>query len=378
MGKIKVLHVIDGGFLGGGQANILSICNCIDKSEFDVAIAAKGGLAFEKEVRNAGIEFFPVELPKMLRIKHLKSLIEIQKREKFDIVHSHGGVGGYYGRSLKKRGPGLKTVHTIHGIHYINRENFFVRNISKTIEQYLVQYTDMTICETQNDLLTALKYKIADSAKSVVIGNGINLTKYSNLKKNISLLKSFGLDETNFVVGNISRFDVQKNQRIIIQAAYYLVKKFPEMRFVLVGDGKTMNSMREYAREANLGEYVIFAGEKNNLPDYYSIFDVFVLPSFWEGMPYALLEAMASRKAIVCSKILNLLEVIKNNYSALTFDPNDMDNLFREISALRENTELREKLAQNAMLESTSFDETEIIKQIEEVYMDVYRGAMKN
>jgi glycosyltransferase involved in cell wall biosynthesis len=374
MDKIKILHVIDGGFLGGGQANILSICNNIDKSRFETAIAAKGGLAFEKEVRSAGIEFFPVELPKMLRIKYLKNLVDIQKREKFDIIHTHGGVGGYYGRTLKKRIPEIKNVHTIHGIHYINNENFFIRNISKTIEQYLVQYTNMTICETQNDLLTAIKNKIADSVKSVVISNGINLTKYSNLKKNTALLKSLGLDESHFVVGNISRFDVQKNQKLIIQSAYYLIKKYPDMRFVLVGDGKTMNSMREYAREANLGEYVIFAGEKNNLPDYYSIFDVFVLPSLWEGMPYALLEAMASRKAILCSKIPNLLEVIKNNYSALTFDPNDMDDLFREISALHDNKELKEKISQNAMIESTQYDETEIVKQIE----DVYTGVLKS
>ena len=373
MDKIKVLHVIDGGFLGGGQANVLSICNNIDKTKYEVAIAAKGSHAFEKEVRKAGVEFFPVDLPKILRIKYLKPLIEIQQSEKFDIVHTHGGVGGYYGRSLKKRDKDLKTVHTIHGIHYLNNGNFFVRNISKSIEQYLVQYTDMTICETQNDLLTALKNKIAASDKSVVINNGINLTKYSNLKKNTALLHSFGLDDGHFVVGNISRFDVQKNQKLIIQAAYYLIKKYPEMRFVLVGDGKTMNSMREYAREANLGEYVIFAGEENNLPDYYSIFDVFVLPSFWEGMPYVLLEAMASRKAILCSKLPNLLEVIKNDYSALTFDPNDMDDLFREISAMHDNPALREKIAQNAMIESTEYDETEIVKKIE----DVYDGVLK-
>ena len=371
MDKVKILHIVDGGFLGGGQANILSICNNIDESRFDVAIAAKGGLAFEKEVRNSGYKFYPLELPKILRSKYLKHLLKIQDKDNFDMVHSHGGVAGFYGRTLKKHVPEIKTVHTIHGIHYINSENYFVKSISKTIEQYLVQFTDMTICETQNDLKTAVDIRIANPAKSVVISNGINLSKYTNLKKNTALLKNLGLDESNFIVGNISRFDVQKNQKLIIQAAYYLIKKYPEMRFVLVGDGKTMNSMREYARDANLGEYVIFTGEVNNLPDYYSIFDVFVLASFWEGMPYALLEAMAARKAIICSKIPNLEEVIKTDYSALTMNPHDMDDLFREISALHDNTVLREKISQNAMIESTQYDETEIVRKIEAVYMGV-------
>jgi glycosyltransferase involved in cell wall biosynthesis len=371
MAKIKILHIVDGGFLGGAQTNILSICNNIDKSVFETAIAAKGGGAFEKEVDKAGFTFYPLELPKMLRSKYLKNLLNIQRKESFDIVHSHGGVAGFYGRTLKKHIPAVKSVHTIHGIHYMNNENFFVKNISKTIEQYLVQYTDITICETQNDLKAAIANKIADKNKSVVISNGVNLTKYSNLKKNTELMNNLGLSSNYFVVGNISRFDVQKNQKLIIQAAYYLIKKYPDMRFILVGDGKTMNSMREYARDANLGEYVIFTGELNNLEDYYSIFDIFVLPSLWEGMPYALLEAMASRKAIICSKIPNLLEVVKNNHSALTIDPYDMDDLFKQITVLYKNRELREKIAENAMLDSTDYDETEIIKKIEKVYKGV-------
>ncbi len=221
---------------------------------------------------------------------------------------------------------------------------------------------------------TAIANKIANENKSVVIGNGVNLSKYSNLKKNTELMNNLGLSSNYFIIGNISRFDVQKNQKLIIQAAYYLIKKYPDMRFVLVGDGKTMNSMREYARDANLGEYIIFTGEVSNLEDYYSIFDVFVLPSLWEGMPYALLEAMASRKAIICSKIPNLLEVVENNRSALTIDPYDMDELFQKIIVLYKNSELREKLAENAMLGSTDYDETEIVKKIENVYTGVLQS----
>lgn len=371
MGKVKILHVIDGGFLGGGQANILSICNNIDRAKFEVSIAAKGGEAFEAEARKAGIAFYPVELPKFIRSKYLKGLIELQLEKDFDLIHTHGGVGGYYGRTLRKHIPGLKTVHTIHGIHYLNNENIFVRSVSKTIEQYLVQYTGMTICETNNDLMTAVKNKIADENKSIVIPNGINITKYSNLKKNIDLSISLGLTADNFVIGNISRFDVQKNQKLIIQAAYYLTREFPDMRFILVGAGKTLKSMQEYTRELSLDDHVIFTGEVTNLADYYSIFDIFVFPTLWEGMPFVLLEAMAARKAIICSRITNIMEVVKDKHSALLIDPQNMDELFNMIYVLFTNAELRERIAENAMLEATEYDETVIIKKIEEVYAGV-------
>jgi len=374
MSKIKILQLIDGGFLGGGQANVLSIARNLDTSKFDVSIAAKGGGAFEDEAAGSGIPFTSIEMPKMLRTKYLKYLEILYISEKFDLIHTHGGVAGFYGRTLKKHNPELKCVHTIHGIHYLNSENLFRKNISKTIEQYLVQFTDKTICETHNDFLVAVKNKIADKDNTVIIPNGINVSKFANLKRNYGLMNKLGLSENNFIIGNISRFDEQKNQQFILQAAYFLVRKYPEMRFVFVGDGKSLRKMKELTRDSNLEEYVIFTGEKNNLPDYYSIFDIFVFPSLWEGMPFVLLEAMASRLPVICSSIPNLLEVVKPYYSALPVNPRDMEDLFQKISVLYQDKDLRNEIAQNAMIESTQYDESEIVPKIAEVYEEVLRN----
>lgn len=371
MNKIKILQLIDGGFLGGGQANVLSIARNINKTKFEVSIAAKGGGLFETKAAECGISFTPLDMPKMLRTKYLKYLEMIYEAEQFDLIHTHGGVAGFYGRTLKKHNPELKCVHTIHGLHYLNSNDYFRKNISKTIEQYMLQFTDRTICETHNDYLQAVKNRIAGRDNTVIIPNGINISNFANLKKNMPLLKSLGLNQGNFIIGNISRFDEQKNQKLILQAAYFLVKKFPDMRFVFVGSGKFSNQMKDLARESKLEDYVIFTGEQTNLSDYYSIFDVFVFPSFWEGMPFVLLEAMASRLPIICSNIPNMLEVIKPNYSALTIDPNDMDDLFQKISVLYQNSALREKISQNAMIESTQYDESEIVPQVQRVYEEV-------
>ncbi|HMQ79138.1 MAG TPA: glycosyltransferase [Ignavibacteria bacterium] len=371
MGKFKILQLIDGGFLGGGQTNVLSIAQNADKTKFDISIAASGEGKFEDEVHKSNITFYPVELPKLLRTKYLKKLEKLYDEQRFDLIHTHGGVAGFYGRILKKHHPEVKCVHTIHGIHYVNSRNLFRKNVSKTIEQYLVQFTDRTICETHNDYLTAVKNKIADRTKTDIIPNGIDISKFANLKKNSGLINKLGFNEDNFIIGNISRFDEQKNQQLILQAAYFLVRKYPQMRFVFVGSGKHLEQMRDLARDSKLEEYVVFAGEQENLVDYYSIFDIFVFPSLWEGMPYVLLEAMASRLPIICSRLPNLLEVVKSDYSAFTINPRDMDDLFRKISAMYQSKELREELAQNAMIESTQYDISETVPKIEEVYNEV-------
>ena len=371
MAKSKILQLIDGGFLGGGQTNVLSIAQNADKGVFEISIAARGGEKFEEEVHKSNFTFHPIELPKLMRSRYLKPLQQLHDENKYDLIHTHGGVAGFYGRILKKHNPELKCVHTIHGIHYINSGNLFRKSLSRSIEQYLVQFTDRTICETQNDYLTAVKNKIADRTKTDIIPNGINTGAYANLKKNTALLQSLGLSEENFIVGNISRFDEQKNQKLILQTAYFLVKKYPHMRFVFVGAGKNLKYMQDLARESQLEDFVLFVGEQENLKDYYSIFDIFVFPSLWEGMPYVLLEAMAARLPIICSRLPNLLEVIKPDHSALIIDPRDMDDLFRKISALYQNSDLREMLAQNAMIESTQYDVSETVPQIERIYLEL-------
>ncbi|MCC6866649.1 MAG: glycosyltransferase [Ignavibacteria bacterium] len=371
MAKIKVLQLIDGGFLGGGQTNILSISKNLPVNEFNIQIASCGGGKFEQEVQKLSIDFFPVNLPKVLRTKYLKTLQEIYNKEKFDIIHSHGGVAGFYGRILKKHNPELKCVHSIHGIHYINSGKLFRKSISKTIEQYLVQFTNKTICETVNDYMTAVKNKIAGKLNTEIIPNGINTGEFANLKKNFELLNNLGFKKENFIIGNISRFDEQKNQKLILQAAYFLIKKYPDIRFVFVGSGKYLKQMQDLARESNIEDYVFFAGEQSNLKDFYSIFDIFVFPTLWEGMPYVLLEAMAARLPIVCSALPNLMEVIKPEYSALVIDPLDMDDLFKKVSALYQSSELRNEIAQNAMIESTQYDESEIIPKIANIYREV-------
>lgn len=371
MSRIKILELIDGGFLGGGQTNVLSIIKNIDKEKFEVAVAARGGGKFENAAKKLGIPFYPIDMPKFMRTRHLKNIQALHNADKFDLIHSHGGVAGFYGRLMKKHNPKIKSVHTIHGIHYIYSKKFFKRNFSKAIEQYLVQFTDKTICVTRSDFITAVDLKITDEFKSVVIANGIDTAKFSVHEKNLNLLNNLGLNENNFVVGNISRFDVQKNQKMIIQAAYYLVKKYPGMRFVFVGSGEYLRSMVEYAREAGLGKYIVFTGEKENTLDFYSIFDVFVLPSFWEGLPYVLLEAMASKLPIICSDLPGLNEVITDGFSALTINPNDMDDLFAKISKLHDDEELRCRLMVNAHETVQKFDEKKLVKDIESVYLEV-------
>jgi len=371
MDKIKVLELISSGGYASPCSQIISILKNVDRDKFHISVASSGRGILEKEVEREGDAFYSLELPKILRTRFLKHLKALYIRERFDIIHSYESVGGFYGRLLKKHFPEIKSIHNIHGIKYLNKERFFDRNISKSIEQYLVQFTDMTICETMHDMKVAFENRIANPQKTVVVHNGIDIAKFSRSSTNFGLLKDLGLSPDNFIVGNVSTFDFQKNQKLIIQASYYLSKKYPNMRFVLVGDGKYLKQMKNYARDSHLEDVVIFAGARENVVDFYSLFDVFVLPSFWEGMPNVLLEAMAAKLPIVCSNLPNHLEIIQNNISAFTINPYEMDDLYQRIKVLYENQDIRKKLGENACEAVQKYNESDFTDKIEKIYREV-------
>src|SRR6478736_2184107 len=123
MDTIKVLQLTESGCYGGQQTKIVSILKNFNREKFQTAVAAKGGHHFEADIHKLGIPFYNIELPKVLRTRYLNHLQEIHDIEHFDIIHSHGSVAGFYGRTLKKHNTDIKSVHSIHGIHYLNNQN---------------------------------------------------------------------------------------------------------------------------------------------------------------------------------------------------------------------------------------------------------------
>jgi glycosyltransferase involved in cell wall biosynthesis len=143
------------------------------------------------------------------------------------------------------------------------------------------------------------------------------------------------------------------------------------MKFVFVGDGKLFKQSKELSRKLNLDNNILFAGEQHNLIDYYSIFDLFVFPTFWEGMPYVLLEAMACRLPIICSDIPSLKEIIKGDFSAMLINPGSVTDLSNAIEKLYENKILANEISSNAYESVKNYSEYFTIKKIEDIYSEL-------
>lgn len=367
---INVLQLIDGGFIGGGQTHILSLVKSLDKKEYKAVIAASGKGEFRNLVKNSGIEFSEIELPKIYRSKYLKDLNKIVKDHSIEIIHSHGGVAGMYAGFYKKKYGNIKNIHTIHGIHYLNSGNLFRKYFSLTIEQYLVQYTDRYICVSDADLKTAVRNKIADKNKSTVIKNGIDLKKFAAKlhNRNHELTKKFGIRENDLIIGNVSRFDYQKNQRFIISNSTELLKKHPYLKILLAGNGSLYEQCKQSAKDTGMPERYIFTGEVINSEDYYSLFDIFIFPSLWEGLSISLIEAMASGKCILASDIDANKELITDKTNGLLFNTKDPVEYLTKLNELIQNENLRTELSEKALKDSLKYSEEKMSEKIMNEY----------
>jgi glycosyltransferase involved in cell wall biosynthesis len=371
---IKVLELIDGGFLGGGQIHILSIAENINKTVFDISIAASPEGEFRNIISKHGYKFFDITLPKIYRSKYLKQLEEIVWKDNIDIIHSHGGVAGMYARFLKKKYQNFKIIHTIHGIHYINSKNPFRNFFTKTIEQYLVPFTDKFICVSDHDFLTADRIGIIDKDKTVIIKNGIDLKRFTAKPENKILTGKLGLNKKNIVIGNVSRFDYQKNQRQIIRIAKQVLDKKDHVRFLFVGDGKYLETCKRMVMQITGSENInkfIFTGEVSNVEDYYPLIDIFIFPSLWEGYSITLLEALASSKCILASDIDPNKEIINNNVNGILFKKNDDESLYNNLQSLLENNAKRIFFESNALASSENFSSEKMNSKIEDQYKEL-------
>lgn len=368
---IRILELIDGGFAGGGQTHILSLISRLDRNEFQTVTAASAEGPFGAMVAEGGSRFREITLGKIYRGTRLKELDNIVREEEIDIIHSHGGVAGMYARFHRKKFGSVPVVHTIHGIHYVNSGNPFRKFFTHSIDEHLASFADRYICVSKSDREKAEELNIIIPDRTTVIGNGIELSRFFRTGKDPVFMKLSGISENDLVLGLVSRFDVQKNQKFIIRNCAKLLKENQSLRILLAGGGKYLDSCKQAAMTEGISDRVIFTGEVIDPENYYPLIDIFIFPTLWEGLSIALIEAMASGRCILASDIPANRELITNGVNGLLFNLANKSDFTEKLELLILSPELRQKLSAASIHDSVKYSSKTMADSISEIYKEL-------
>jgi len=182
---------------------------------------------------------------------------------------------------------------------------------------------------------------ISSPDKVVTIYNGIDVKAFmdSNLTREEARTRLGLSDKDAFVYGTVGRLAETKGQDVLLKAFARVCEKYPKSWLIITGKGRLEPELRALSAELNIHERVVFLGYRTDVPEVMKTFDVFVLPSIAEGLPGALLEAMATGLPVIASSVGGVPEVLNNSDLGTMVSPRSVDELASAMKGLYKTPE---------------------------------------
>lgn len=344
--SIKILHIQLLPLLSGVQRVSLNEINEVtDKypSDFEYSLVCSYEGPLTQELSKSKISYFTV--PQLKRnispssdLKALYSLYKIIKANSFDVVHTHSSKTGLLGRVAAKCSGTKRIIHTVHGFSFPASKNKLSKFIFYFMEWLAKFCTHELLVLNKTDYNIATKQLRYDPDSVTLVPNGINTEKFAP-NDNINL---------NLRIVMVGRLWEQKNPMCLAKAAKLLTDKYNDIEIDFIGDGELRNNLQDYIVKHNLSDKVKILGWSSSVESLLPYYDVFVLPSLWEGMPLAILEAQACGLPAVVSNIPGNSDLIENGVNGYLFEKNNSIELFRQIEKIYLDDGLRRQLSLNA------------------------------
>ena len=359
----RILLVVKGLGLGGAERLVVSAALWGTRSRFtyEVAYLLPRKDALVPELSDGDIALHCLgNGPAWVR--HLRSLV---RKRSIDLVHLHSPVAAVSAR-LAVPGRGLRIVYTEH--------NVWARYRQVTRWANALTYG-------RNDHVFAVSDEVRASIRSSMLGrrcpnvetlhHGLDPGFAHRWSGNDGVRGELGIESDAPLIVSIANFKPFKGQEYLLRAAALVRRRIPDVRFVLAGVGPKEPEIKQLALELDLDDSVVFAGFRSDAPRVTAAADVFVLPSEHEGLPIALLEAMALGRPVVATNVGGTPEVLQNNETGMLVRSRDPEALASGIVALLDDPSLRGRLGSAARIRAADFDIRNAVRRMEQVYEEL-------
>lgn len=317
----KVLEISSRSDIGGGPKHLLDILTHND-NKHKLFSAIPYGYKLSDKIKDKSIN--SVEIPhRSFSILSFFKVISFCKKNNITVVHSHGRGAGYYSRIMKLFG--FKVIHTLHGVHI---EKGLINYIKLKIDQLLKPLTDHFICVSEGEKKKALKYKVINEKKSIVIFNGVLPQKgLSTRESKIPKIAMLG------------RLSYPKGYDLLIDQIEIFIEKNPSIEFVIniAGDGEDKEKLsQKLAKTKYAKEKINFTGSTDTPLDFLKEHTHFLSFSRFEGMPISVLEAMSVGLPCMVSDVVGNNDIV-NHENGFLFNKKSFNTLFKVFLELKVN-----------------------------------------
>ena len=329
----------------------------------------------QRKLREMGVDVYQVGIPRSLDPKKVieayGDIRSLKQQHRFRLVHCHSPIGGALCRIAFRndRQMGTRVIYTAHGFHFYDGAPLINWLLYFPAEWICSWFTDVIITINKEDFSRA-KSKLHSREVAFIPGIGIDLSRFSAASsKRGNARRALGLSEHEFMLLSIGELNKNKNHEAVVHGLMLLRDQdwFNELRYFICGEGVLSEEISGLIEANDLSERVTLLGYRTDIPELLSACDTFVFPSKREGLPVALMEAMASGLPVICAPIRGCLDLVEDGKTGLLAG-NEPTQIAQAISMLKNCGELRKELSAAARERVKSCASVEVLAKLRNVY----------
>lgn len=368
---IKIFHLIKGLGRGGAEMLLPETLRVHDLERFAFRYAYflphKGQVA--EDLRELGVQVDCIEAGNNAAILgKTQAIARIAREWGADVIHCHLPIAGVVGRLVGKL-TGIPVVYTEHNKQ--ERYHFLTRQLNLRT----MAWNQYVIC-CSGDVKDSIDrhVNLADTPVRPLL-NGVNTERFAPTDFPRTRLRAqLRLPETKTIIGTVCVFRTQKRLQHWVTLATRLYRKYPELHFVIVGDGPEEENIRQQIREAGLEDAVTFPGRISEVRPWLAAMDIYLMTSEFEGLPIAMLEAMSMELPVVATRAGGIGEAIDSGQNGWLTEVDDWASLEQPLIDLIEDKRMRKAIGEAARTRvQKDFSVQRMASELESIYVKVAR-----
>lgn len=330
---------------------------------------------FVAECKENGIATYSIPFARHSLSGSLKSLPKLKGllvNGRYDIVHAHTETGGLLLKLAQNVKGGSKFFYTPHGMSFWKGSSLKSQLIYKPLERWICLGMDMNLGMNKEEVECLERWNKCSA--TYVHGIGLDIKRMQTpISSREIVCEEFGLSKADIFVVSIGELNDNKNHITVIRALAKLNRK--DFKYVVCGVGPNKDMLLAEAESLGLKDNVVLAGYRSDIPDILNAADIFVFPSFHEGLPVSALEAMSCGLPVVCSEIRGNVDIVTDGENGYLFQPSDVKILSERLARLMDDKDIRNTMGKRNIAVVKEFSIDSVTEELKRIYSSALFNA---